>query len=684
MTAVLVERRTELPLDTKRLIWTAVIVVGTSLPHWPTLAAWIPVLLLAAVGWRFGIGFYRWPTPPRTVRLVLAVGAFFSVLLQYRTLNGVEAGGALLVVMVALKFLESRNQRDQLVLIMISYFLMFSSLLSERGPLTAAYLVLLVWLTTVALIQIGRRGEFLAYRATGKLGGRLLLHALPVALALFVLFPRLPGPLWAIPGSTSSGATGLNDTMSPGDITNLGLSDEIAFRVAFDSRAPRANDLYWRGPSLSNFNGRTWSLPQGMRRGERVIETIEYRGEPTRYRVTLEPNGRNWAFALDMPQEWSADRSLRMGSDYQLGTFFGAPRARRLDYRVTSYVDYRAREPLNESERREFRALPPGSNPRARALAESWLADRPDGATIVERAMEYLRSQPFQYTLTPPALGSQAVDEFLFETREGFCEHYASALTVLLRAAGVPARVVMGYQGGELNAVGGYYIVRQSDAHAWTEAWLEDEGWVRVDGVAAVAPERVALGFGRSSAGAAATVGGLRLGLGRQAALLWDALNAGWQAWVIGYGPELQRTLLESLGFDNLRRLQRAALLLGLAVAATVGLLLALSLYLSWQQRRRAPIDAAARCFASFVRQLKRLQVPARAPSEGPRAYAERASRALPSLAERIRGVVELYVRARYELDADGMALARLRDEVAAFRGVRADFLTPRRSTPAS
>ena len=255
----------------------------------------MPVLLLTAIGWRFGIELYRWPTPPRPVRLVLAVGAFCAVLLQYRTLNGVEAGSALLVVMVALKFLESRNQRDQLVLIMISYFLMFASLLSERGPLVAAYVVLLVWLTTVALIQIGRRGEFLPYRATGALSGRLLLHALPVMAALFVLFPRLPGPLWAIPGSTSSGATGLNDTMSPGDITNLGLSDEVAFRVEFDGQPPRANDLYWRGPSLTHFNGRTWSMLQGGRRGERVADTIEYRGEPTSYRVMLEPNGRNWA-----------------------------------------------------------------------------------------------------------------------------------------------------------------------------------------------------------------------------------------------------------------------------------------------------------------------------------------------------------------------------------------------------
>jgi transglutaminase-like putative cysteine protease len=328
---------------------------------------------------------------------------------------------------------------------------MFASLLVERGPFAAVYIGVLVWLTTVALIQIGRRGEFLPYRTTGALSGRLILYALPVMIALFVLFPRLPGPLWGIPGSTSSGATGLDDTMSPGDITNLGLSDEIAFRVEFDAQPPRANDLYWRGPSLTHFNGRTWSMLQGGRRGERVLDSVEYRGEPTSYRVMLDPNGRNWAFALDMPQRWTGDNGLRMGSDYQLGLFFGDGRRRRLDYRVTSYVDYSAREPLTEREQDMFRALPPESSPRARALAASWLVDGPADSTIIERAMAYLRSQPFEYTLTPPALGAQPVDEFLFETREGFCEHYASALTVLLRAAGLPARVVMGYQGGEFN-----------------------------------------------------------------------------------------------------------------------------------------------------------------------------------------------------------------------------------------
>ena len=666
MTVALTAYRAEWSLETKRLLWTACIVVGASVPHWATLAPWMPALLAVAVAWRFGIALLGWPMPPRVVRLALAVGAFFAVLFQYRTLNGIEAGSALLVVMVALKFLESRNQRDQLVLLMISYFSIFASVLDERGPLTAAYMVLLVWLTTVALIQIGRRGEFLPYRATGLLSGRLLLHSLPVMIALFVLFPRLPGPLWGIPGSTSSGATGLNDTMSPGDITNLGLSDEIAFRVEFDDRPPRANDLYWRGPSLTNFNGRTWSMPEGMRR--RVEATIEYRGEPTSYRVGLEPTGRNWVFALDMPRV-PADGSLRMGSDYQLLAPLGGVRPRRLDYRVTSHVDYSAREPLTQAERDVFRALPPGSNPRARALADGWRADAPSAATVIERAMEYLRSQPFEYTLTPPALGAHPVDEFLFETREGFCEHYASALTFLLRAAGLPARVVMGYQGGELNALGGYYIVRQSDAHAWTEVWLEDEGWIRVDAVEAVAPERVAFGIdGVGGGGATAAAAAWRARWSRPIALFWDAVNTRWRDWIVGYGPELQRALLERLGFEGLRRAQRSAVLLALAVAATVTLLLGLNVYLKWRQRQRAPVDAAARCFAAFVRELARLDVPSRAPAEGPRAYAERAAGALPHVAGKIRAVADLYLRARYEPDADGAALTDLSAAVASFR----------------
>jgi transglutaminase-like putative cysteine protease len=601
------------------------------------------------------------------VRLLLAFIAFFGVLADYRTINGVEAGSALLVVMVALKFLESQQHRDQLVLMIIAYFLMFAGLLTERSPLTAVYLFALVWLTTIGLLQLGRRGPLLPSAATAKLAARLLVHAVPVMVVLFVLFPRLPGPLWAIPGNTSSAASGLSDSMSPGDITELGLSDEAAFRVEFDAATPTADKLYWRGPVLSNFDGRKWSRAEGMRRN--VADTIEHLGIGVDYRVMLEPSSRRWAFALDMPQRWSTDRNLRMGSDYQLAAFFGGPQNTRLDYRVTSHTEYRAREPLNEDEQDLFRRLPEGSSPRTRALVATWLTDQPAAEQIIERSLNFLRAEQFFYTLTPPPLGAEPVDEFLFATREGFCEHYASAFAVMMRAAGLPARVVTGYQGGELNSVGEYYIVRQSDAHAWTEVWLGDRGWVRVDPIVAVAPERIALGSSRGSlAGAVAPGRALaRIAWVRQALLVWDAAQTYWDDWVLGYGFSAQRALLESFGITNLRRAQRWAMLLALTVSATVVALLGLSLYLAWRYRRRRR-DPAARCFERFSRTLSRLAVAPRAPHEGPEAYARRAQQALPGAAEAIAAIVAAYLQARYEPDANRTALASLRRRVAAFR----------------
>jgi len=660
--------RPAIAVGSDRLLWTAAIVVGASLPHWLELPPWIPTLLCACVVWRLAAALIGWRLPNRPLRLLLAFAAFLGVLLEYRTVNGVDAGSALLVVMIALKFLESHSDRDQLVLMIISYFLMFASLLTER--LSAGYLLVLVWLTTVGLLQLGRRGPLLSTATTAKLAGRLLLHAAPLMVVLFVLFPRLPGPLWSIPGDTGSATTGLSDTMSPGDITELGLSEAAAFRVEFESPVPNANQRYWRGPVMPLFNGRTWSMPDGGRGGARTPGTIEYYGARTEYRVMLEPNGRNWAFALDMPESWSEDRALRMGSAYQLGFFFGGRRASRIDYRVTSYLDYRALEPLSEIQQTRLREIPPGTSPRTRALVAGWMTDGPSATQIIERALSYLRSQPFFYTLTPPPLGREPVDEFLFDTREGFCEHYASAFAVMMRAAGLPARIVTGYQGGELNNVGGYYIVRQSDAHAWTEVWIEDRGWVRVDPIVAVAPERVALGSSRSSLSGEVVPGTAigRLTWVRGALMFWDAANIYWVRWVINYGPDLQSALLEALGLDDPRRAQRFSVLLTLTVAATVTMLLGFSAYLAWRFRRRGTTDPAARCFDAFGRRLRRLDVPVRAPSEGPAAYGLRAQGILPAAASEIAAIVEAYLRARYEPDKDGSALRNLRALITTFR----------------
>jgi transglutaminase-like putative cysteine protease len=493
-------------------------------------------------------------------------------------------------------------------------------------------------------------------------------------LALFVLFPRLPGPLWAIQGTSTSGTSGLGDTVNPGDITSLALSDEIAFRAQFLSAPPRAGELYWRGPTMTNFDGRTWSILIGDRRGERVDSSIDYLGAPTEYRVMLETSGRNWAFALEMPKLAPSERMVRMGSDYQLRTFPGTPRGTRLDYRLTSYTTYRAREPLTADEQNLFRRLPPDSSPRTRELVRGWLTDRPSPEELIERGLDYLRSQPFFYTLTPPALGNQPVDEFLFDTREGFCEHYASAFTVMMRAAGLPARVVTGYQGGELNGVGGYYIIRQSDAHAWTEVWLADRGWIRVDPVAAVAPDRVALGSLRGALAGERLPGSAlgRIEWVRRAMLFWDAATTYWNEWVIGYGPELQRALLDALGFDDAPRAERWSKLILLCVGATLAGSVLVSLQLAWRRRRRTAIDEAAREFATFTKRLARLEVGTRAPSEGPVAYGARAQSRLPHAATEIAAIVSAYLRARYERDADRSALAELRARVASFRPARA------------
>jgi transglutaminase-like putative cysteine protease len=655
------------PISMQRLLWTAGVVVGASLLHWPKLSLWIPVALCAAVAWRLLATLIRWPLPNRALRLLMAFLAFSAVLMQYKTINGVTAGSALLVVMVALKFLELRTQRDQLVLMIIAYFLVFASLLYQRGAFTGLYLLAFVWVTTVGLLQLGRRGPLLPSWPTAKLAGRLLLQAVPIMVVLFILFPRLPGPLWAIPGDTSSGATGLSETMSPGDITDLGLSDEVAFRAEFLNAPPAPSDFYWRGPVLENFNGRSWTRDPGIRR--RVHDTLEFIGEPTQYRVMLEPHGHRWAFALDMPESWTGRRDVAMGSDYQLRVFLGDGIESRIDYQVTSYTDYRALEPLTEAEVARFRRLPPDSNPRTRALAASWLTDNPTAEQIIARALNVFRGEEFFYTLTPPALGRHTADEFIFETREGFCEHYASAFAIMMRAAGLPARVVTGYQGGELNAIGQYYIVRQSDAHAWTEIWLADEGWVRVDPIEAVAPERIASG---SSRGALARQNDGRRAFAnmawvRTAMYAWDTFNTYWNDWVIGYGPRLQRSIMEYLGLERPRWSQ----LIGIAVGATISLLIALSLYLAWSFRGRVHQDPAARSFARFSAKLTRLRVAPKTPNEGPVAYAERAKSALPGAAPEIERIVQSYLKARYEPDQNRRSLAELVDSVSRFKPAR-------------
>ena len=399
----------------------------------------------------------------------------------------------------------------------------------------------------------------------------------------------------------------------------------------------------------------------------RMTDTVEYLGDPVDYRVILEPHGRRWVFALDMPQSWSSDQGIRMESHYQLVRFPRSIRT-RFDYNLTSFPDYRAREQLTERQLDYYLRLPEDSNPRTQALGRTWAGNATTPRDVIDQAFEFFRSEVFYYTLTPPALGAQPADEFLFEAREGFCEHYASAFTVLMRAAGIPARVVTGYQGGELNStrLGEYFIILQSDAHAWTEVWFEDEGWVRVDPTAAVAPDRIAFGLSRTALAGDALPGGAFhfAPWARDLVLAWDAMNTYWSQWVLGYGPEIQRTLMRSLGFAE-PDWSELVLVGAIALALLMGVL---TLYLAWSYRRTQHRDAAARYFAAFCGKLRRADVPPRRPDEGPLNFGERASRTLPNVSRQIDEIVDSYVKARYESDQEGTQLERLRDLVRGFK----------------
>ncbi|MCM2311021.1 MAG: DUF3488 and transglutaminase-like domain-containing protein [Steroidobacteraceae bacterium] len=620
------------------LSWVIAALGAALAPHVPFLPPWATLLTIAAAAWRWAADRRRWPLPPRWLRLTAVVGVTVAVLATYRTLNGIEAGTVFLAVMAGVKLLETRGSRDLTVLIFIAYFLLYAALLRDQRLPQLPYLLVVAVFATAALMRVhaGAAGD--SGRDVLRRSGALLLQALPLALLLFVLFPRLPGPFWGI-ATADQARTGLGDEMTPGDISDLSVSGEVAFRVRFAGELPPPAQRYWRGPVLHEFDGRSWRRPRAQ---AFPLQDVQFLGEPVDYQITLEPTDRPWILALDMPSEWPEREAFR-SYDFQLV----APR--RLtevsSFRLRSYPRFIAGAELPTSLRNKGLQLPPAGNPRSRALARELVARHgADPLAITQDMLTMFREQPFVYTLDPPKLAENAMDEFLFETRRGFCEHYASAYTLVMRAAGVPARVVTGYQGGEFNPIGGYLIVRQSDAHAWSEIWVAGRGWLRVDPTAAVAPERIEQNLVRALAEDESAPGRLRDAspLWLQVELTWDVLNDFWNERVVRFNAARQMNLLEQLGIEDP---DWRTLGLGLA-ASLAAFFVTLSLYLAWRYRD-PPRDWPARLHAQVTRRLRaRGMIPGAA--EGPVAFLERAERACPDLARDLAAIRSLYVDLRY------------------------------------
>jgi transglutaminase-like putative cysteine protease len=648
-------------LDMRNVMWLLAAMAFVVAPHLLRMPYWVSGFFLAIVAWRAWIAWAALHFPARYVTAALTLAAAVATFFEYRRIAGREAGVTLLVVMSALKLLEMRTQREVVLSIYLGFFLVLTNFLFSQTIPLGVYMIACVWIFVATLVGFNRVGSSPTLTERLRPAGALLVQALPLMVAFFILFPRASGPLWALPTDSRSGTTGLSDTMRPGSISNLIKSDAIAFRVQFDGERPPYSTLYWRGPVLADFDGAAWKLsgnpnvPWG--------DAYSRREKPVSYTVTLEPHFKTWLFALDVPAKSQIPRGATLRPDLQLRTPADIRERRR--YEATSFLDYRYGENLSAAGRAAALRFDENRNPRTVALARQWRRESREDAEVLQKAFTYFNRE-FTYTLDPPLLEqTNPYDAFLFETKQGFCEHYAGSFALAMRAAGIPARVVTGYQGGEVNLLNNELVVRQADAHAWVEVWLRERGWVRVDPTAAVSPLRVESGVNA----ALGPIGVLPsiiaadpIGLLANIRDAWRAMNSQWDAWVVGYSIDRQRQFFSQLGVPDVDWrtlgfwLLAATLLIGGAIS--IGLLL--------RDRPRRD-DPALTAWNAFSRKLAAAGL-ARAPHEGPLDYLHRIEAAKPAWAAQARAIASGYARARYGPGATREELRALARRVREFR----------------
>ncbi|OOG56720.1 DUF3488 and transglutaminase-like domain-containing protein [Rhodanobacter sp. C03] len=624
--------RSETPIDIRSfdlLSLTTAFVLGLHAAHLPW---WLDITLALLLGWRWWQRRQRAGRVPRWLKLPLLMLLTLAVITYYGSIFGREPGAAFAIGLLILKLLETESARDVRVGIGFACFALMTALLFDQGLIVTVIVALglLPALATLRALEPAQTPMTLRRSLLPGLG--LLAAALPLALLAFLLVPRLSSPLWGAP-SPREARTGLSDRMSPGNFTDLLTDDRPALRVSFGGTPPPPDQRYFRAYVMWDYDGTNWNYVDLVYRAPVELLT----SHTIKYQISMEPTHQRVLPMLDVPVD--APEGARLRQDHVV--MADRPVNDPLTYTAQSAVQYRLQPELGIQARQRGLSLPVGFNPRALALGREWRQRYGnDDAAIVQTALALFHDGGFSYTLSPAPLGRDAMDDFLFNTREGFCEHYSSAFTVLMRAAGIPARVVTGYQGGYWNQVGDYLLVRYSDAHAWSEVWLAGRGWVRVDPTAAVRPERVSLG--------AAAAAGEQLAWYRNDWLQglrnhWDIVNRWWGEGVIGFDAVRQRGLLTPFGIRDADTKTLGALL-------AIGSVLFIAIGLGWALLRRQARDPLRAALRELERKLARRGV-VRRPSEGPQHYLSRAARALPGQRDELAMLMRCYLELRYAHD---------------------------------
>jgi len=610
------------------------IVIGPlllNLPVWVTgwcLTFWGYVVLAHKRGWSW---------PGRTVRLILACIGFMVVLIFLRggTLGGQMYIG-LLSVMAGLKPLETKSHRDSVVTLFMAYFIIISSLFIIENLFITLYMFVSVLATTACLVHFNLPGRQLKNNL--RLAAIIMLQAIPLMILFFILFPRVEGTFFTLPGSYH-GHSGFSESMQPGSISRLVQEDRTAFRVQFQGKFPNAPALYWRGLVLWHFDGKSWSRGAAPEQYQRSV-----RGQNVfQYDVIIEPHRKKHLFALDLPL--SAPPLTRLTEDFILIAHWPLRKTRR--YQVRSSPDARIRGLGHQGQ--IARQLPENGNPEAKRLAAAWMTRLGSPEAVLNQAIQYFKQNQFSYTLKPPLLGEDPVDDFIFGSKSGYCEHFASAFAYLMRAAGIPARVVVGYLGGERNPYGNYLIVKQYHAHAWVEVFLDNQGWIRVDPTALVAPERVSLGLADSLLSENLPEFLVQTGIGRmrayfrKMAYVWDAVNLRWNAWFMEYS-RLEQVRLLARAISNLTW-SRVVWMAGL------GVLLVGMAVMGWIQfkggKKTGDKDTVKEAYDLFCEKLKGVGI-GREASQGPVDFSRMAGLKRSDLREPIEAISRQYIALRY------------------------------------
>ncbi|MDD5268678.1 MAG: DUF3488 and transglutaminase-like domain-containing protein [Methylococcales bacterium] len=591
------------------------------------------------LSWRFICIWKRNWLPNKLIVFFLTICGLALIYSQHQGVFGRDAGTRLFVTALALKLFEIKSERDLYLITYLAFIVAASQFLYEQSLLMAAYILFVcsALLATLVSINSGKPQPGPAL----KTASIILVQALPMAVVLFILFPRVEAPKWLLFNDKHQAKAGLSDSMEPGSISDLGLSGELVFRVKFTGALPPPSQRYWRGPVLSHTDGKKWTQIKDLRLGHNIDKPV-FNGSPYQYTLLMESQGKNWVFALDMPAEYALP--LSQNANYQLITSESPDK--RTEYLITSYLNYNTGA-ITHTEYQEATQLPGDPSGKVKQLVKQLHGFDSPPEQFIKNLLNHFRQENFHYTLTPPLMEENPIETFLFETRYGFCSHYAAAFAYLMRVADIPARVVTGYQGGELNRAGNFLEIRQADAHAWAEVWMENKGWVRFDPTAAIAPERIErnididqlvsggiINYEPASEAAQAAFNWLK-----QARQLWSNIDYNWQRWVINYDNRNQSRFLSSLGIADIN-----AMLYWMV--GIIGVITALLSFLLLHQKQKA-IDPVLRIYNRFCRKIVKSGL-LRARGEGAKDFAERVKIKLPEQAANIDQITDLFIKLRY------------------------------------